>query len=1175
MATRIGDLYFEVTADTIDARESIGAVGSAAVEAGRLISGAISVAMDAATFAVKASVAVITKEILEAGVVLNKSSQLSFGLFEALTGSLETATDLMRELGQLSLDVPIFDSQQLQETVSLLLTFNVAADQAFELAQNINLAAIALDRGKVGAIALARAIGQIQGRGFLEGDEARQLSEVGVNAYQAIADATGRTTAEVIELGRQGKLLAEDVIPILSQSLEDTFGPVSQKLVETYTAQVQGLESIFSGIGSAIVEPFVGRAGGGVLTEFLADVREELVSVVEVADDGTFKLTGTLESLNELTSALADGFARIGQSITSNLGDALSGGGTSDFISSIAESIPDVIDTLGDLASGAGELIGDLKTEIEPIIPSVVDLVEILYDFGRQALPLVAEGLVDLVRIAAPIAKELLEIGNGLLQVASPVIIAALEALVDLLDALADILEPIAPFIDDIVVAFVAYKAAIIAAEIATASFVTVSLSPLLATIVAIAPAVAVALAALGTFNALKAGLTGDKGFLTQDVAFYEKPFQLAGQFGFALGGGDLGLLKQNEEFATAEAAAESFNLSLLAGVETFAEARAEALSFGESMEISADQVDHFANIVALAWGRANTAANVQDRISGIVENLSGQFGGIAERSKAIVDSIFGIFDAAAGFGDNFDFLKELKTAADEAWEAVDRLAHADSGATLDDFLRSLPSAAKELTNALSEGTGPLQDLSVSGVLSDVRDDAIKVIRTLAEEYDLSIEEIKALFDERGLSAVIEALGDVTRTTTETIDPLIEKYGQLGVSVDLIREAVNRLEDQRVDNLTSQIDAIRAAMDDARQSIDDAQQAFDDFFSGGTGGLQGAIDDIVLAIPKVGDSIESGLLLGGAQGAATIRQALGGLGQNLGQAFQIGLDQGLTPDEIIRRLGPVYESINQELGSGRGRIATLDFTDGFTPETAAQIQEWMASILDPAQIGTLFSNILGAEGATSGLQAQIDSLQNQIQAEVEFSPEQVQGAIDEIRVVAMTEPVVTKEAAQEIFDVIQDVLDDEELETAIDHAQLVDDILDAAREAEDSIKLDFDADVLFDPVTLQAAAETMGAQFGEAFNRGLAEIAQERWALDNGTTGPADNIERAIMALGEIIRLSAGATVQVDAPISIDDSSDPLTTASEIVSALGAAAGSGGRLSLSSDVFIPVGSRPR
>lgn len=1156
MATKIGDLYFEVTADTSGARGSINSMSAAARDSGGIIAGALTQAFTAVGIAATAAAAITVGALAKVGAEFNIAGQQATGLFTALTGGLEEATAMLREFGQLALDSPIFDAAGLQKTTSLLLTFGIAKDDVVELAKNINLAAIGLGRGALGAQQIARALGQIQGRGWLEGDEARQLSEVGINAYAVIGEAIGKTTAETIELGRQSKLLAEDVIPILSAKLEETFGPVAQNMLNTYGVQAQGLKNIFQGVGSALVEPFIGRTAGGVVTEFLTNIRNELDGVIVIAEDGTYRLTGALEPLMDVTQALADGFEDIGNSITGALGELLSGDGLEGFASNLAEQIPAFVDGVQAFTVGAGEFFSDMWSALQPILPSVERLAEILFDFGQDGVPTVSEGLVNLVTAVAPLVAELAEIGTALLEIASPALISALGALTDVLSAVSDIIKVLAPLVDSFIAIWVSWKAAVLIAELATASMVTVALSPLAVALLRVAGAASVALAAVGAYNAITAGVTGNTDWLSEDVAFYEKPFQWAGRYGYALGGGDRSrdqnTAYQEDALARGQAFAES-NALMYDSLEEFTAAASLA---GIEVEALASAIVAYGDIT-----EANDQA-VRDSLRPIEirNNFLRQYAG---ESETAADATYDLTDSLSAQN---DLLRQLQKEADAAWDAVKQFADASSSDPIGDLFRDLPQIGEELTDAFEIPSDIFRNLEVGGITNDLRGRLTDIV-IAAAEGGMGFDQIARMFDERGLEGVLTALGDAATEVVEEIDPIIRQYSTLDATAEQLNDAVRTLNDQRTTAIKAQIDQVSAALDDAKEAADEARQALIDFFTGGYGdSVQAQIDKLVLDIPGIGDTIEKANLIGGAQGDAMIRQAFGELGEGAASIFQTGLEKGMSPEEIIGMLGPVFESIDQELGSGNYRIASLDWSAGFTPDAAAALNEAFGGMLDPAIIQNLFDSITGSDANVSGLESQLEGLQASLQIDVTFSPEQVQGVLDEMYPPTTTlEPVVTDEAIQLLFDEIQNILDDDELKMLINEALLKQDITNTAQAAADSLTLQFSAGLSFDLAQVMAQAQLVGGEFATVLDGYMKQYFAER---------AAQGFEVPVSALQTTFGtnpVSTQPSIQIDAPITVNGATQPIPTATEIVSGLSAAASGGGRLrGVSPGTPVPV-----
>lgn len=527
MATvQIGTLFFQVTANTSGAQASIAALGGAAASASKTIAAALGTSLVATATAAATAVAKVTYEVVQMGTSFNIAGQKATGLFTALTGSTEEAISLMRQFSEIALDQPIFSAEALQNVTRTLLAYGVAKNDVVDMALAVNSASVALGIGREGAEKLALALGQVKGKGFFSAEEARQLGNYGVNAYQLIADAIGLTVAETRALGEQHRLLADDVLPILTDKLQNTFGPVAQNLVNTFGVQVQGLRNTLTGIGSALVQPFIGATGGGVVVEFLARIREEMGGLVQVGEDGTFRLTGALEGLNDVTAALAQGFTQLGDSFLDWISSAGAGGGLDRITQGIAGAIPDIVNTIQELAGGTADFVGGIVTALQPIFPALQQFGTIIYDFIVEALPIAADAVVNFVSALAIMGSELADTALPILEGMAPVLLDLVQAVFDL----SEVLVAVAPHIETIIALWVSWKAAIIGVELATATSIAVTWSPLVVALARVAAGASAALAALGALKAAQAGVKGDVGYLDRDVPFYEKPFQMGGR---------------------------------------------------------------------------------------------------------------------------------------------------------------------------------------------------------------------------------------------------------------------------------------------------------------------------------------------------------------------------------------------------------------------------------------------------------------------------------------------------------------------------------------------------------------------------------------------------------------------------------------------------------------------
>lgn len=1203
MATKIGDLFFDVYADLTRANKSIEEYGKTvkgvATDAGRAIgetiTNAVGLALGATTL--------LVVETLKVGSAYNVMGQSATTAFNSIYDDLRVANGLLQQISELDLETP-FRGEALVRTARTLAGFGVAARDVDDLTFALSEATAAMGLGSDVLGRMALAFGQIQSRGKLAGDEARQLANYGIDAYGLLADKLGLTVAEVRELGEQSKLTADFVIPALIQSIEDRFGGATEALFNTAAGQAEGLRSVFEAVGSALVEPFIGFAGGGALVDAMSAIRLELIDLVSIADDGSFRLEGALSPLTGLMDGLAGSVTNLANQFAGFLG-TLDSASLTNFVdqfeglgpliaalgagvfTSLAQSIPIVgrlVAGINPLVAAAAALVAaspELRTEfadafkaiweaVKPLGPGVREVLVALTDIATGAVPHALDALVASIQALVPALDAALDAVNDLLPVLGPVLVAGVEALADAIQILADVLGVVPPEI--LVMAGAMYGLSVIFPTVTAAIALNTAVmaanggaAALLATRYGfLATAIGVAAAAAGSYAGIKAGLTGDIDWLNRDVPIYEKPFQLAGRFGYALGGGDRQAAGEAqlyvESFNAAEQAASEFNLSLLEGVDNFSDAREAAMGWATQLGVSSDMAMHFANLVGLAWKEqydSDQAALARQRE--IIRGYQWQENAYLEfQEQRAADS--GAWQEE--LEEEIDLMGNLTEAANIAWQAVEQLNSAGADGELTEFLSGLQPLAESLTDALAEVPGALRDLNIDAALNDVSSSARAVVQSLAQDFGMSLDEIRASLDQRGLAAVIEALGQVTAETVEEVDPLIAKYSELGATASELQDAIQQLETQRTAGLRAQIDQVSAALRDARNAADEAKAALERYFQGEGGGVQQAIDELVLSLPKVGDQIEAGLLQGGPLGEANVRQALTGIGEDLAAIFTAGVAEGLSPEEIIARLGPAYGAIAQEVSGAANRISSLDWTEGFTPQAATQIRTWLEGILDPGAISGLFSDLANTEGAIPGLEAQLEGLQAQLRLDVEFSPDQVQGAMNAIRETrVVTTPVITPEAAQMVYDEIQQVLDSEDLKAAVDQALITQEIMDAAKDAEEQIVLRLNSELQFDPLALQELAYGVSQVFGDEFSSYLREKLRSEWNVSDIPVQPDTfSAEDMLRRAGELgITDGGGSSVVINNDIVVNESGGPRQTASEIVAASSAAAGSGGR----------------
>lgn len=222
-----------------DAEKSMGPVMNA-IGAGMKIVGAAAVTGFAAA--------------ITSGVKLNASLEQSKVAFTTLLGSAEKADAFLREMRDFAEKTP-FEFAGLQESAKKLLAFGFTAQQIKPMLTAVGDAVAALGGGQEMIDRVTMALGQMQAKQKVSGDEMLQLTEAGIPAWQMLADKMGLTTAEVMGLSEKGLIPADQAIQALTEGMEIRFGGMMEKQSQTMLGLFSTLKDTAAGVLTTISGP--------------------------------------------------------------------------------------------------------------------------------------------------------------------------------------------------------------------------------------------------------------------------------------------------------------------------------------------------------------------------------------------------------------------------------------------------------------------------------------------------------------------------------------------------------------------------------------------------------------------------------------------------------------------------------------------------------------------------------------------------------------------------------------------------------------------------------------------------------------------------------------------------------------------------------------------------------
>jgi tape measure domain-containing protein len=269
MATSVAALQVTVGADISGALSGLNKINSAVSSAGGFFGRAASTAAGfiggaLGLGAIQGVAGGATDAIFGFNASL-ESSRTSFGI---MLGSGQKADAFLQNLQQFALATP-FEFPQLVSASQRMLTFGFAAESVIPLLTDIGNVASASPQGFAqGLDRISLALGQMQSKGRVQGDELLQLQEAGVNTGQVfaiMAQQTGKTVPALQAMSTAGKLLPATFIKAFQAFSKARFGSLMDKQSQTFTGAVSNIKDGLRGaLATGFLPLFQAVRGGAV-----------------------------------------------------------------------------------------------------------------------------------------------------------------------------------------------------------------------------------------------------------------------------------------------------------------------------------------------------------------------------------------------------------------------------------------------------------------------------------------------------------------------------------------------------------------------------------------------------------------------------------------------------------------------------------------------------------------------------------------------------------------------------------------------------------------------------------------------------------------------------------------------------------------------------------------------
>lgn len=322
--------------------------------------------------------------------------------FNSLLGSAEKGGAVFKDLQKFAAETP-FEFPEVAAAAQKFLAFNDAIGMSdAQLKPFLTTLGDITSVTGAGADGLARvtlALGQIASRGKVSLEEINQISEAlpGFSGVAAIAAATGKSTAETMQLISSGSLDATTGVAALLKGMQQFPGAAGAMVKQSQT-----LLGVFSTFKDTLSQTLV-----AAFQPVIPAIKDSLTQVTPILQDA---LSGLAPILGNAIAGLLPLLGQLVQGFTPILGP-------------IVQGLGEAFKALGPSLKPLGMALGKVAAALAPLFPVV----------GEVAAAL-ADALVPVIEALAPILAEL-----------APAVVDVVKAFIPLIPSLGDILAALGP----------------------------------------------------------------------------------------------------------------------------------------------------------------------------------------------------------------------------------------------------------------------------------------------------------------------------------------------------------------------------------------------------------------------------------------------------------------------------------------------------------------------------------------------------------------------------------------------------------------------------------------------------------------------------------------------------------------------------------------------------------
>lgn len=164
--------------------------------------------------------------------------------FETMLKSKKKATKFMDSAKKFASVTP-FDTSAVVSNAQRMLAYGFSDKDIIPDLTKIGNASAALGAGEEGISRVSRALGQMKTNGRLNAEDMNQLTDVGINAWKYLADAEGKSIAQIREMSQKGEISGDKAVKTILNGLKKFDGMMDKTSNSTVSGLMSNIKDTF------------------------------------------------------------------------------------------------------------------------------------------------------------------------------------------------------------------------------------------------------------------------------------------------------------------------------------------------------------------------------------------------------------------------------------------------------------------------------------------------------------------------------------------------------------------------------------------------------------------------------------------------------------------------------------------------------------------------------------------------------------------------------------------------------------------------------------------------------------------------------------------------------------------------------------------------------------------